>query len=288
MARIINSLAEVSADYDVLFCDLWGCVHNGLTAWPAAVAALQAFRAQGGKVCLMTNAPRPAAQVVAGFPRMGIPRDAWDEIVTSGDAAQDAMFAGVVGRDVWHCGPAKDDAFFDVPAEWQDAPPIRRVPLDEAQGIVCTGLIDEDSENPEDYREPLQQALDAGLPLLCANPDIVVDMGERRLWCAGALAQMYREMGGTSLYFGKPHAPIYDLARRRLALAPDARELAVGDGIHTDIAGAVDQGIDSIFISGGLAAADLGNDVETPDPELLEGWLKAEGVSPTYVIGRLR
>ena len=126
MTRIIGSLAEIATDYDVLFCDLWGCVHNGITAYPAAIAALQEFRRGGGQVCLMTNAPRPAAQVEASFGRLGIPRDAWDVIVTSGDAAQDAMFAGAVGRKVWHLGPAKDDSFFDVPPEWNDAPPIER------------------------------------------------------------------------------------------------------------------------------------------------------------------
>ena len=177
MTRIIQSLSEIATDYDVLFCDLWGCVHNGIRAYPEAIAALQAFRAGGGKVCLMTNAPRPAAQVEASFERLGIPRDAWDVIVTSGDAAQDALFAGAVGRKVWHIGPAKDDSFFDPPAQWADAPPIQRVPLDEAEGIVCTGLFDEVNEVPEDYRGRFLLARERGLKLLCANPDVVVDLG---------------------------------------------------------------------------------------------------------------
>jgi HAD superfamily hydrolase (TIGR01459 family) len=288
MTRIIGSLAEIATDYDVLFCDLWGCVHNGITAYPAAIAALQEFRRGGGQVCLMTNAPRPAAQVEASFGRLGIPRDAWDVIVTSGDAAQDAMFAGAVGRKVWHLGPAKDDSFFDVPPEWNDAPPIERVPLEEAEGIVCTGPFDEDTETPEDYRARLLLARVEGMKLLCANPDIVVDLGERRIYCAGAIAEFYTDLGGDSLYFGKPHPPIYDLARRKLNLKDGARVLCVGDGINTDIAGAVGEGLDSIFITGGLAAEHMGDDVEAPDPVRLEDWLRQRMVDPTFAMGRLR
>lgn len=288
MTRIIGSLAEIATDYDVLFCDLWGCVHNGITAYPAAIAALQEFRRGGGQVCLMTNAPRPAAQVEASFGRLGIPRDAWDVIVTSGDAAQDAMFAGAVGRKVWHLGPAKDDSFFDVPPEWNDAPPIERVPLEEAEGIVCTGPFDEDTETPEDYRARLLLARVEGIKLLCANPDIVVDLGERRIYCAGAIAEFYTDLGGDSLYFGKPHPPIYDLARRKLNLKDGARVLCVGDGINTDIAGAVGEGLDSIFITGGLAAEHMGVDVEAPDPVRLEDWLRQRMVDPTFAMGRLR
>ena len=288
MTRIIQSLSEISNDYDVLFCDLWGCVHNGIRAYPSAVQALQAFRRGGGKVCLMTNAPRPAAQVEASFDRLGIPADAWDEIVTSGDAAQDALFAGAVGRRVWHIGPEKDDSFFDPPAQWADAQPIERVPLDDAEGIVCTGPFDEENETPEDYRAQLMLARQKSLKLLCANPDIVVDLGDRRIYCAGALAEFYQKLGGESLYFGKPHPPIYDLARRLLNLREGARILVIGDGIRTDIAGAVGEGLDSIFITGGLAAEELGDDVENPDQGLLTDWLSNAQLSPTFAMGRLR
>lgn len=288
MARIIETLAEIGGDYDVLFCDIWGCLHNGIAAWPAAVAALRGYRAGGGRVALMTNAPRPAPFVARALDRMGVPRDAWDVIVTSGDAAQDAMFAGRVGRRVWHLGPDKDAGFFDVPAEWADAPAIERVPLDEAEGIVCTGPFDEMTEAPEDYRERLLAAQARGLPLLCANPDIVVDLGETRIYCAGALAAFYEELGGEALYFGKPHDPIYDLARRRLDLPPTARALAIGDGISTDILGAQRQGIDSLFVTGGLAAAEMGADVENPDPERLAEFLAARQERASFAIGRLR
>lgn len=288
MTRIIGSLAEIGPNYDVLFCDLWGCVHNGIRAYPAAVAALQQFRQGGGQVCLMTNAPRPAPQVESTFDRLGITADAYDAIVTSGDAAQDALFAGAVGRKVWHLGPEKDDAFFDAPPEWAGAAPIERVELGEAEGIVCTGPFKEDDETPEDYRARLMIAREKGLKLLCANPDIVVDLGDRRIYCAGAIAEFYQELGGESLYFGKPHPPIYDLARRRLSLKPEARALVIGDGIRTDIAGAQGEGLDSIFITGGLAAEHMGDDVENPDHALLIDWLSPMMLQPSYAMGRLR
>lgn len=289
MSRVIRSLAQIGADYDVLFCDLWGCLHNGKQPYPAAVAALQAFRAQGGRVVLMTNAPRPNPYVIAQLDRMGVPRDAWDAVVSSGDAAQEAMLSGAVGRTVWHVGTDKDDGFFhDIPAEFRDAPPIRRVSLAEAEGIVVTGPFDELTETPGDYHDRLTEARDRGLPLLCANPDVIVDMGETRIYCAGALAEYYEGLGGTALYFGKPHPPIYDRARRLLDLGPEARILAIGDGIVTDVKGALDQGIDALFVTGGLAAEAMGADVENPDTARLLDWLGDHALAPRYSIGRLR
>lgn len=289
MTRIVQSLAQIGAHYDVLFCDLWGCLHNGKQPYPAAVEALRAFRQGGGQVVLMTNAPRPNQYVIAQLDRMGVPRDAWDSVVSSGDAAQEAMFSGAVGRKVWHIGTDKDDGFFDdVPAEFRDAPPIQRVPLDEAEGIVATGPFDELTETPADYHDRLAQARDRGLPLLCANPDVIVDMGETRIYCAGALAEYYEGLGGTSLYFGKPHPPIYDRARRLLDLGPETRILAVGDGVLTDVKGGLDQGIDVLFVTGGLAAESMGPDVENPDDALLLAWLENHGMAPQYSIGRLR
>ena len=286
MTRIITALAEISQPYDAVFCDLWGCVHDGVAPFPAAVAALQQFRAQGGKVLLLTNAPRPSRFVTEGLVRMGVPRDAWDAVVSSGDAAQDALFAGAVGRRVWHLGPAKDEGFFtEIPPEWADAAPIELVPLAKAEAIVCTGPFDELTEVPEDYRARLLMAKTLGLPMLCANPDLVVDMGAARIYCAGALAALYEEMGGTALYFGKPHPPIYDLAARRLAAlggAGEGRVLAIGDGIGTDVAGAAGEGLDALFITGGLAADQFGPDPAKPDPALLEAWLAARQASPQF------
>jgi len=290
MTQIVNALSDVSQNYDAMFVDLWGCVHNGVAALPEAVAALQAYRATGGKVVLVTNSPRPRAGVEKQLIHFGVPDDAWDSIATSGDSARSAMYRGVVGQRVWHIGPPTDLKFFEPPNVVSEPVPIERVALEEAEGMVCTGPFDS-LEDPAVMRPQFLLAKQRGLKLLCANPDIVVDRGDTREWCAGALAQLYTEMGGESLYFGKPHPPIYDLARRRLAeLGADISEtrlLAIGDGILTDIAGAVGEDIDSLFISGGLAASET-KTLRQPDAKALETYLKAQNFSPTYTIGHLR
>lgn len=297
MTEIIPSLAQIAPRYDALLCDLWGCLHDGKTAFPAAVAALQGFRRGGGKVMLVTNAPRPASSVTAQLDRLGVPRDAWDAVASSGDAAQYALLTGAVGRKVYCIGAPKDEPFYtdfaeDLAAVAASQPPIQRVTdMRDAEGIVCTGLRDDLTETPADYRAELLMGKTLGLPLLCANPDIVVHFGDKLLYCAGALARDYEEMGGTALYFGKPHPPIYDLARRRLAslgLKDDAQLLAVGDGIGTDIAGAMGEGIDSLYVSGGIDAPAFGADSNNPDKALLEAWLAERMMSPTFTIGHLR
>lgn len=284
MTRLISSLSDITQSYDALFCDLWGCLHNGQTAYPAALSALRRYRDQGGLVVLMTNAPRPSPQVIAGFDRLGITPDAYDIVVSSGDAAQAGLIAGLVGTKVYHIGPDKDDGLFAA------APGITRVPLEKAEGIVCTGPFHEDADTPEDYRGTLLAAKARGLKLLCANPDIVVDLGDRRIYCAGALAQLFDQIGGTSLYFGKPHPPIYDLARNRIAALgiDEGRILCVGDGIGTDVAGGLAEGLDTLFVTGGLAADQFGPDPEHPDPALLQRWLDQNAQTPTAAIGRLR
>jgi len=285
MTEIIPSLSTLSGRYDAVFCDLWGCLHNGKTAFPAAVAALQAFRAKGGKVVLLTNAPRPAATVIAQLDRMEVPRDAWDLVVSSGDAAQIAMVNGAVGKKVFHIGAVKDEDFFTVLPEGAVAP--ERVGMMDAEGIVCTGLEDDLTETPEDYRAQLLLGKTRGLTMLCANPDIVVDMGDKRLYCAGAIAGAYEDMGGSALYFGKPHPPVYDLARARLGL-DDPQILCIGDGIGTDVAGAIAEGLDSLFITGGLAADQFGPDVANPDQALLDEWVADRQIYPTFAMGYLR
>ena len=297
MTPVIARLADIAPRYGALFCDLWGCLHNGVAAFPAAVAALRGFRAQGGRVILVTNAPRPKPSVARQLVTLGVPGDAWDDIATSGDAAQHALVTGAVGRQVYHIGPSKDDAFFiDLAADLAPVAakqqPVTRVPLTQAEGVVCTGPFDDLNDVPEDYRGRLLLAKTKGLKLLCANPDLVVDMGARRLYCAGAIAALYDEMGGTSLYFGKPHPPIYDLARRRLAALDsgldEADILCIGDGIATDIQGGMAEGLDTLFVTGGLAAAAFGTDPANPVPALLDDWLSDRDMAPTHAIGLLR
>ncbi|MFV2052004.1 TIGR01459 family HAD-type hydrolase [Aliiroseovarius sp. YM-037] len=291
MTQIINTLAEVSDRYDALFVDLWGCVHNGVEPFADAVSALQDYRAKGGKVVLLTNSPRPREGVTAQLDQIGVARDSWDTIATSGDSARAAMFQGVVGEKVYFIGTEVEDETFFKPLKIMDDPvDIQKAPLDEAEGIVCTGPFDSMAD-PDVNRPAFLYAKQKRLKLLCANPDIVVDRGERREWCAGALARLYTEMGGESLYFGKPHPPIYDLARRRLlslgADVPDGRILCIGDGLPTDILGASGEALDSIFISGGLAAKETKTDKQ-PDPDALDQVLADAQLSPTYTIGYLR
>ncbi|KFI32144.1 TIGR01459 family HAD-type hydrolase [Haematobacter massiliensis] len=294
MTRIIEHIAEVSDEYDVLFCDLWGCVHDGVRAFPAAVEALKTWRAEGRRVMILTNSPRPRPSVRRQLERLGVPPECYDDITTSGDAAQTAMVEGAVGRKVWHIGAKEHSSFFtemakDTAAEAASLPPIELVPAEAAEGIVCTGPFFEMTETPADYVERFKPLVDRGVKLLCANPDIVVDQGDQRIYCAGALAELYETMGGTSLYFGKPHAPIYDLARRRLQqIGIDAGRIAgIGDGPATDVIGALENGIDAIFVSGGLAAWETRTE-EQPEPEALTAYLREKGLDPQYTIGRLR
>ncbi len=291
MTKVIRSLSEVSDAYAALFVDLWGCLHNGVHPYPGAVEALQSYRQNGGRVIFVTNSPRPWRGVVAQLDGMGVPRDCWDGIATSGDSARTAMFLGAVGEKVYHIGVPHDDPFFTPPEILEHPKAIQRVPLEEAEGIVCTGPFDPFAD-PNDMRGPLLLAKTKGLKFLCANPDIVVDRGDRREWCAGALAQLYTDMGGESLYFGKPHPPIYDLARRRLLQVqdiPDTDILAIGDGPATDVSGAIREGLDILFISGGLAAVDTGTpDLGDPDDTKLTAFLAQENISPNYIIGTLR
>ncbi|AJE48353.1 TIGR01459 family HAD-type hydrolase [Celeribacter indicus] len=290
MTRLIQSLSEISADYDALFVDLWGCMHNGVTAFPEAVAAMQTYRATGGKVVLVTNSPRPWRSVARQIAEFGVPEDAYDAIATSGDSARMAMFLGAVGERIWHIGQVFEEEFFQPMSLLEDPVAVTLVPLEEAEGIVVSGPEDPLAD-PEVYRPQFLYAREKGLKLLCANPDIVVDRGEVREWCAGALAALYTDMGGESLYFGKPHPPIYDLARRRLArVSPveDSRILCIGDGIGTDILGAIGEGFDTLFITGGLAAKEFGTDPATPDRARLREWLAEQNLSPTAAISFLR
>ena len=287
MTEIISSLSALSGQYDALLCDVWGCYHDGITPLPGAVAALREFRAGGGRVILLTNAPRPEEAVEAQLAAMDAPRDSWDAIASSGGAAREAMRRGDWGAKLHHVGAMpKDAAIFEgVAAE--------RVRLEDAESLVVTGLRDDVTETPEDYESLLTESALRRLPMLCANPDIVVDYGTRRAWCAGALAAIYREKGGAVTEYGKPHPGIYDYARLVLTrvsgkVIPDDRILCVGDGIRTDIAGAAGEGMDALFIAGGLAAEEVLRPDGEPDRTKLDRYLAKAQAAPRYAMGLLR
>lgn len=294
MTNIIENLSEISHNYDAVFCDLWGCLHNGVEPFQQAVDALYAFGKSGGIVHLLTNSPRPAASVYPQLDDIGVPRDLYQGITASGDASRAALASGAYGKKVFHIGPDRDEAFFQgVDTEdFYQGIDVQRVPLDDAEGVVCTGLFNDEEETPGDYAELLLNMKNRGLKMLCANPDIQVDRGTHRIYCAGAIAQAYTDMGGEAHNFGKPHPPIYDLARNRLnaiagRVVADKNILCIGDGIRTDVRGAVLEDLDCLFVTGGLAAAETDTN-QQPNPAKLKRFLTASQLTPTYSIGHLR
>ncbi len=204
---IVAGLGEIADRYEVLLCDVWGVLHDGRRARTGAVEALRHFRRRRGPVILLSNAPRPVEDVMEQFVRFGVPQDCYDRILTSGVLVREELARRAAGRELklLHLGPARDRGIFAGLS-------IACVESDEAELVVCTGLIDDDRETPDDYRERLSDLHRRGLTLLCANPDIVVQRGSRLVYCAGALARLYQELGGVSVYYGKPHAPIYTAA----------------------------------------------------------------------------
>ena len=282
---LIPGLSAIADKYDALVCDVWGVLHNGRRAYPGVPEALANFRAKGGHVLLLSNAPRPSDALPVMFEQMGIPHDVYDGILTSGDATRLCLASHEHGTRCYHIGPDRDLALFDETG-------VERVGESDADFILVTGPFNDESEGPEDYREQFERLVARGLTLICANPDIVVERGDRHIYCAGALAKLYGELGGSTVYFGKPHGPVYDIARRRLAefagkSVPDARILAVGDGPLTDIKGANDTGIDALFITGGIAAADCGPAPEAPEEARVVHVLERAGVSAVGAMPRL-
>ncbi|TPI57166.1 MULTISPECIES: TIGR01459 family HAD-type hydrolase [unclassified Mesorhizobium] len=280
---IIGSLEDVSKNYSAILCDVWGVVHNGETHFPAAASALAAARTAGIPVVLITNSPRRSADVVAQMNVIGVPPWAYDRVVTSGDVTRDLIVEGP--RKIFHVGAERDLTLYD-------GLDVDLVEEFEASGVVCTGLFDDEVEKPEDYAELLRRLRARNLPFICANPDIMVERGERIIWCAGALARDYAQLGGRTLIAGKPYAPVYDVAMKEVAEIlgrPVERRqvLAIGDGMLTDIKGAADNGFDVLYVSGGIHARDYG-DASQPDPARLAAFLDRHGYHPVAVIPRLR
>lgn len=257
---ILSSIAELAATSDAWIVDIWGVMHNGARAYATAARACSQLRARGGRVILLSNAPRPFLSVVPHMATLGVPPDAYDAGVTSGDVTRD-MLAAWAGRRVLHVGPQRDHALFmDLD--------IRLAPATEAEVVLCSGLYDDERETPADYEALLDALAARSVPMICANPDIVVERGDKLIYCAGALAESYAAKGGPVSYAGKPHLPVYERALaeiERLAGRPveKSRVLCIGDGIETDLAGAHAAGLRSVFVASpifvpdGLSAATL-------------------------------
>jgi HAD superfamily hydrolase (TIGR01459 family) len=279
----INSLEEMTGNYAAIFSDVWGVVHNGERAFAQPAAALKAAREKGLAVVLITNAPRPSAGVIAQLASLGVPEDAWDRIVTSGDVTRDLIAEGP--RRIFHLGPERDLPIYD-------GLDVEIVEEFEASAVVCTGFFDDDVEGPDDYAEMLRRFRARDLPFICANPDIVVERGDRLIWCAGALARDYAQLGGRTQIAGKPHRPIYEAAFQAaeevLGRKLEKREvLAIGDGVLTDVKGGLGNGFDVLYVSAGIHAADYG-DPENPDVGQLSAFLEKHGHQPVAYIPKLR
>jgi HAD superfamily hydrolase (TIGR01450 family) len=275
--------SEVAPNYDVLLSDVWGVVHNGVAATAPACDALGRFRAQGGTVILITNAPRPGEFVQRFIDGLHVPRASYDAIVSSGDVTR-SLIRERANQRVAHIGPERDVPMFDG----LGAPPA---PLESADYVVCSGLYDDTKEKPEDYDATLATMLARKLPMICANPDIVVERGHELVYCAGAIADRYAAKGGDVIYAGKPYRPIYDQAMaaaqkaRGKAIARD-RVLAIGDSIRTDLKGAAGFGIDCLFVTAGIHAEELGTR-DNPDAAAVSAIFADAQVTPQLVMRQL-
>jgi HAD superfamily hydrolase (TIGR01459 family) len=283
---LIAGLAEIADHYDAILCDVWGVIHNGRESFPDACAALARFQETRGPVVLISNAPRPASDVVGQLRGLGVPDAAWSGFVTSGDATRQALSDRAPGP-AWAIGPARDASLYTgtgvALAETEDG----------AVFISATGLFDDEIETPEDFRDRLAACAARDLLMICANPDIVVQRGDKMIYCAGALAALYETLGGRVLMAGKPHPPIYAAAYaevERLAGGTVAKHkvLAIGDGLPTDIKGAANEGLPVLFIASGIHGADT----MTPDgrlqPERLAALLTEAQAKADYAVASLR
>lgn len=277
----VHGLGSVISRYDLILCDLWGVMHNGVHAIPGSNEACSQARAAGATVIMISNAPRPGPVVAEQIEGYGVLRGSYDDVIASGDVTRDELIQRP-GARVFHLGPKRDLPNYE-------GLNLTLVDFDNADLIVCTGPFNDETDKPDDYRELLARAKTRGLTLICANPDIVVERGHRLVWCAGALAAVYDELGGETIYAGKPYPQIYRMALARtqeLRGKPveAKRVLAVGDGLRTDIRGGAGQGFDTLFIARGIHAADFTRDDGAHDSEQLLNAFKEAGATPTAIM----
>ena len=281
--KVISGLSELADRYDVILSDVWGVIHNGRESFPAACAALARWRETLGPVVLISNSPRPSAAVHAQLDELKVPREAWSAFVSSGDATR-VLLGGRAPGPAWAIGPDRDAPLYDG-LELSFSGP------EDAAFISVTGPYDDEVETPETYRDRFEIVAARGLPMICANPDLVVQRGDRLIYCGGALAQLYAQLGGEVIMAGKPHAAIYGLclgeAEALLGRPIDRRRvLCIGDGLPTDVKGANDQDLDILFVASGIHGA------ETIGPDGLKADAVADllgqaGLTATYAIADL-
>jgi HAD superfamily hydrolase (TIGR01459 family) len=279
----IDRFSSLAQQYDVVLSDVWGVIHNGVAAFPEACEALMAYRKAGGTVILITNAPRPNGSIVRQLEALRVPAESYDGIVSSGDVTR-TVIRQRPGQSIFHLGPARDRPIFEgLNVEFADA--------ETADYVVCSGLFNDDTETPDDYRDLLAVMRARGLFMLCGNPDVVVERGHHLIFCAGAIADLYASLGGEVLYAGKPYRPIYDMALQKAETVrgePTRRErvLTIGDSVRTDFTGAVRQGLDCLFVTAGIHSAELGGR-DMPDAEAVRKIFADTGAWPKAVTHRL-
>jgi HAD superfamily hydrolase (TIGR01459 family) len=280
--RALSGLSEIAQHYDVLLCDVWGVIHNGRESFPAACAALERFAAERGPVILISNSPRPASDVALQLDSLQVPRAAWTTFVTSGDATRVLLKERAPGP-AWRIGPERDNVLYEGLGLEFAGP-------EEAAFIACTGPYNDEEETPEDYRESFTLAAERGLTMICANPDRVVHRGERLVYCGGALADLYGALGGEVIMAGKPYRAIYDLClsdAERLLGRADARCLAIGDGVPTDVKGAQEHGLDCLFVAGGIHGLEVAGADGRTDPAKVAALLGDAGLNAAYAMTTL-
>lgn len=286
LPHALPHLSTVAGDYDILLCDVWGVIHNGRESWPEACDALIRFSRSGGQVVLISNSPRPASDVIEQLDRLGVPRESWQAFVTSGDATR-AELARRSPGPAWIIGPDRDWPLYGgLGLE-------RATGAEDAAFLSVTGPIDDETETPEDYRERFIPAAARGLELICANPDRIVQRGDKIIYCGGSLADLYEELGGRVTMAGKPYGPIYTLAlaeaERLLGRPVDrSRVLCIGDGVVTDVLGANAQALDCLFIAQGIHGDAARGSDGALEPERAAELLKAEKAHARYAALELR
>ena len=282
--KLAAHFAEIAPGYDVMLCDVWGVIHNGRESFPVACAALATYRAEVGPVILISNSPRPRGPVIEQLDGLGVPREAWSEIVTSGDATR-VLLAERAPGPAWKIGPSRDDALY----EGLD---LAFVEPGEAAFISVTGPYDDENDEPGDYRDRFVACIERDLEMICANPDIVVQRGDKLIYCGGALAQLYESLGGKVTMAGKPYPAIYEiclkLAAEKLGGPLDRkRVLCIGDGLPTDVRGANARNLDILFIASGIH----GGETIGPDGALnavaVADLLRQDGLTATWAMADL-
>lgn len=285
---ILSGLSEIAEGYDLFIVDLWGVVHDGETAFPEAIDCLRQLRQRSARIFLLSNAARLGDSVAAQLSKLGVTAEHYDRLLTSGDVTAKAMAARAKGSDAdarpacFHLGPARGRATFD-------ACDGRAAGIDEAELIICTGLVNDETERAEDYRGLLTQALDRGLTMICANPDVLVIRGGRPIHGAGSIAALYEELGGRVLRFGKPHPAIFDHLFEDNPDIARNRAVMIGDSLTTDMRGARQARIDGLWIAGGVHAEALELNADgSLRPEKVQTVAQQAGEHPTAILPQLR